>query len=68
MPMIYKLDVLKALKKAGVSTYRLRKDKLLSESTVQKLRTGYPIAWENIEAICALLDCQPGDLLEYKKS
>ena len=65
MPMIYKIDILDALKKAGYSTYRLRNDKLLSESTVQKLRNKKPVSWENIEALCTLLHCQPGDIIEF---
>ena len=44
---------------------KMRKEKILSESTIQKLRTGKGIAWENIELLCKLLECQPGDLMEY---
>ncbi len=65
--MKYKIDVLSALKSNGFTTYKLRKDKLLSESTVQKLRRFDPVAWENIETLCDLLNCQPGDLLEFVK-
>ena len=65
MPLRFKVNVLDKLKEAGYTTYRIRKDKLLSESTVQKLRGGEALAWENIEAICRLLGCQPGDIMEY---
>ena len=65
MPIKYKIDILAALKDAGYTTYRIRKEKLLSESTVQKLRKFAPLAWENIATICKLLNCQPGDLMEY---
>ena len=65
MPLVYKMEVLQALKDKGYNTNRLRKEKLLAESTIQKLRQKDPISWENIERICALLDCQPGDLIEY---
>lgn len=67
MPMHYKSDVLAALKEAGYTTYRIRKEKLLSESTVQKLRNNEPVSWENIETLCMLLDCQPGDIIVYDK-
>ena len=63
MPLVYKIDVLQALKDKGYNTNRLRKEKLLSESTIQKLRENKPINWANIAQICELLDCQPGDLL-----
>ena len=41
-------------------------ERLLSQSTLQKLREGKPVSWENIEAFCRMLEIQPGDLLEYK--
>lgn len=65
MPLTYKIDVLQALKDNGFNTTRLRREKLLAEGTIQKLREGKPINWENIERICAMLRCQPGDILEY---
>lgn len=65
MSLQYKINVLSALKKAGYTTYRIRKEKILSESTVQKLRNNKPVSWENIELLCNLLNCQPGDLLEF---
>lgn len=64
----YKFDVLEALKAAGYSTYRIRNEKLLSESTVQKLREKQPIGWENLDCLCRMLNCQPGDILEYEES
>jgi len=67
MPLRYKIDVLEALKEKGLTTYTLRKESKLSQSTIQKLREGKGIAWENLENLCALLDCQPGDIIEYVK-
>ena len=61
----YKIDVLHALKNAGFTTYRLRKDKILGEATIQKLRNFELVSWENINTICRLLNCQPGDIMEY---
>ena len=65
MALRYKLDVLEALKAKGYTTYTLRKENLLSQSTIQKLREKKGLAWENIENLCKLLGCQPGDLFEY---
>ena len=67
MGLQFKVDVLAALKEKGISTYQIRKEKLLSESTVQKLRAGIGVSWENLETLCRLLDCQPYDLIEYVK-
>lgn len=65
MPMQFKINVLEALKEKGYSTYRLRRENILSQSTIQKLREGKGLSWDNIERICSLLGCQPGDLIEY---
>ena len=62
----YKINVLQALKEAGYSTYRLQKEKLLSAGTVQKIRNGDAyLVMEKIDIICDILECQPGDLLEW---
>ncbi len=65
MALQYKLDVLQAIKEKGYNTTALRKDKILAESTIQKLRDKQPISWANISQICKLLNCQPNDFLEY---
>lgn len=65
MPIVYKFDVLEAMKKAGYTSYRLRNEKILSQSTIQKLRQNEPVSLSNIEIICKLLGCQPGDILAY---
>ena len=67
MPLRYKIDVLEALKKKGYTTYKLRTENLLSQSTIQKLREKKGVAWENLENLCALLECQIGDIIEYVK-
>lgn len=62
----YKLDILEELKAAGYTTYRLRREKLLAEGTMQKLREGSTaITLEVLDKLCALLQCQPGDLVEW---
>lgn len=65
MPIQYKINVISALKDAGYSTYRLRKEKLLGEATIQKFRNNEPVSWDNISIVCKLLKCQIGDLMEY---
>jgi putative transcriptional regulator len=67
MPLKFKIDVLEALKEKGYSSYILRKEKLLSESTIQKLRSGEGISWDNLETLCKLLDCDISAILEYQK-
>ena len=65
MALQYKINVLSALKEKGYSTYKIKKERLLSESTLQKLRNNEPIGWNNISILCSLLECQPNDFLEY---
>ena len=65
MGLQYKINVLSALKEAGYNTYVLKKQKLLSESTIQKLREGEQLGWRNIESICRLLKCQPNDFIVF---
>ncbi len=67
MPIKYKKDILAELKKAGYNTNRIRKEKLLSESTLQYLRSGKMISIDAVGKICGLLHCQPGDLIEYSE-
>lgn len=67
MGLYYKFDVLGKLKSEGYSSYRLRAEKLFSESTIQLLRQGEIVAISSIETICRLLNCQPGDILGYKE-
>lgn len=65
MPLMYTADILAKLKAAGYNTNILRKEKILSESTIQKLRTGDGIAWASLETICRLLNCKLSDIVEY---
>ena len=67
MAIIYKIDVLKELKEKGYNTNRLRKEKLLGEATIQKLREKQIVSWANIDTLCKLLDCDISAILEYQK-
>ncbi len=67
MPIQYKTDVLLELKKKGYSTYRLRKERLIGEAAIQKIRRGELVSWDGISTICRLLECQPGEILKYSK-
>lgn len=64
MAIAYKSDILSLLKEKGYNTTRLRKEKLLAESTIQQLREDKLVSWTNIDRICSLLECQPGDILK----
>lgn len=62
----YKIDILNALRNNGYSSYKLRKNKILGEATLQKYRSNNTVGtFENLNTLCTLLNCQPGDILEY---
>ena len=66
MKLCYKIDILSALRSAGFSSYRLRKDKIFGEAVIQKLRSGEGVGWSTLETLCNLLSCQPSDIIEMK--
>ncbi len=65
MAIKYKIDILALLKSKGYTTYKLRKEKILGESTLQKMRTNTLLSWAELNTVCSLLEYQPGDILEY---
>ena len=65
MPMRYKVDVMAVLKEAGYNTNRIRKEKIMGEAMLQKIRDGQMVSWAALEKLCSLMDCQPGDLSEF---
>ena len=62
--IVYK-DILKKLKDAGYNTTRLRKEKLLPESTITRLRNNMVITTDTINTICKLTGLPIGELIEY---
>lgn len=65
MSIRFKVDVLAVLASAGYSQNRIRREKLLGQATLTKLRAGGLPSWHELDIICRLLGCQPGDLVEY---
>ena len=65
MAIRYKVDVLAELKKKGYSSTRIREEKLIGQSYLQQLRRGELVSWKTLDIICSLLECQPGDLIEF---
>ena len=66
MPIIYdKLFAL--LKEKGYSTYRIRQEKLIGQATLSALKNGTGgLDAKTIARLCEMLNCQPGDLMEYR--
>lgn len=65
MAIHYKGDILSRLKERGYSSTRLRKERIFGEKTMQDFRTNGIIPYKTLDKLCNLLDCQPGDIMEY---
>ena len=65
--MIVFTDVMERLEKHGWTTYKLRKEFILSESTLTRIRKNQPVTTETIDTLCRLCHCQPGDLMRYRR-
>lgn len=67
MAIRYKVDIMAELKKKGYSSTKIREEKLIGQSYLQQIRHGELVSWKTIDTICSLLECQPGDLIEFVK-
>lgn len=65
--MAIKYDKLfKLFEEKGITTYRIRKENIVSQGTLTKMKNGSgSIDTRTIDKICRVLNCQPGDILEY---
>ena len=53
------------MKEKGLTTYRIRKENIISQSALTALNQGKSVTIDTIDRLCKALNCQPGDLLEY---
>ena len=67
MPIILRLDRVMADRKMSLN--ELSEKVGVANVNLSKLKNGHvsAIRFSTLEAICACLDCQPGDILEYKR-
>ena len=56
------------MKKKGVSTYLLREKCGIDSKTVRRLRANENIETKTIDKLCAALDCDISDIMEYHKN
>jgi putative transcriptional regulator len=61
----YKIDILSTLKEIGYSTYKIKQEKIFNQSQLQQIRDHKLLTQEALNKVCTLLNCQPGDILEY---
>jgi putative transcriptional regulator len=65
MPIIVNLDVMLAKRKMPLSELSERVDITLSNLSILKTGKAKAIRFSTLEAICEVLNCQPGDILEF---
>ena len=65
MAIRYKIDIMAALKAKGYTSTKIREEKLIGQSYLQQIRHGELVSWKTLDTLCALLECQPADLVEY---
>lgn len=67
MAIIINLDVMLAKRKMSVTELTNRVGISMANLSILKNGKAKAIRFSTLEAICKALDCQPGDILEYKR-
>lgn len=66
MAIIVNLDVMMAKRKMSLNELSQKVDITLANLSILKTGKAKAIRFSTLESICKTLDCQPGDILEYK--
>ena len=67
MGLIVNLDVMMAKRKMSLNDLSAAVDITTANLSILKTGKAKAIRFSTLEAICKVLDCQPGDILEYEK-
>ena len=67
MAIIVNLDVMLARRKMSLSELSERVDISIVNLSILKTGKAKAVRFSTLEAICRVLDCQPGDILEYRE-
>ncbi|WP_421940373.1 helix-turn-helix domain-containing protein [Pedobacter sp.] len=67
MPIIINLDVMLARRKMSLTELSERVGITMSNLSILKTGKAKAIRLETLESICKVLDCQPGDILEFRE-
>ncbi|MCE9643972.1 helix-turn-helix transcriptional regulator [Candidatus Parcubacteria bacterium] len=67
MAIIINIDVMLAKRKMSVTELAEKVGITLANISVLKNGRARAVRFETLEAICKALQCQPGDILEYRK-
>ena len=64
MPIVYN-KLLRLMEEKGITSYTIKKDNIIGQATLKKIKDGGDIDTRTIAKLCRLLECQPGDIMEY---
>jgi len=67
MPIVVNLDVIMAKRKVSSNDLAAKVDLTPANLSILKTGKARAIRFSTLEALCAALDCQPGDILEFKR-
>lgn len=67
MPIVINLDVMLAKRKMSVTTLSEKVGITMANISVLKNGKAKAVRLSTLEAICKALECQPGDILEYRE-
>ena len=67
MSIIINLDVMLAKRKMSLTELSERVGITMANLSILKNGKAKAIRFSTLDAICKALDCQPGDILEYRK-
>ena len=67
MKIIVNLDVMMAKRKISLNELSQRVDITLANLSILKNNKARAVRFSTLAAICRALDCQPGDILEYRE-
>jgi putative transcriptional regulator len=67
MAIVVNLDVMMAKRKMSLNELSEKVDISLSNLSILKTGKAKAIRFSTLEAICRVLDCQPGDILEFRE-
>jgi len=67
MALIINLDIMMAKRKMSLNELSERVGITIANLSILKTGKGKAIRFSTLQALCEVLECQPGDLLEYRK-
>ena len=64
MPIVYN-KLLSLMQEKGLTSYKIKQENIIGQATLKKIKEGGDIDTRTIAKLCKVLECQPGDIMEY---